>query len=240
MLRIRILALAILCALVATAVADETDEDMDRRLDDLMGESERVGVRYVDVEAFDVPGHERLPMETLNRLSRETGVAGTDIVGIRLKIGIGRGYRFERLDAGIADGLFLVEQRSFMSRVGGFLLHVARFLLLGQLVSAGSALEIPAQSWGLLVSGEPAADADTVELYTRSELSLEMDDRQATNHGDFVICRFILAANELSELVNLRVETRDRSNGDWLHYNLPRLELPRDRPAASRASRTVR
>lgn len=181
---------------------------------------------FVQIETFPVPASTTITPATLAKLSAETGIAGTEIVGIRLKVGMVEGHALEQLELGVADGLFLVSQRGFFSSAGHFLIQIFRFLLLGQLVSAGSGLEIPAQSWSLLLEGQVGDGGEMMNLYTRRVLTMDGDDENITDHGEFVVCRFLIAANQLSELVDLRIRTKHRRTKDWLSYRIPRMTLP--------------
>jgi hypothetical protein len=183
---------------------------------------------YVQIESFPVPVSSTITPATLATLSAKTGIAGTEIVGIRLKIGLVDGHALEQLEVGVADGLFLVAQRGFFSSAGQLLIQIFRFLLLGQLVSAGSGLEIPAQSWSLLFGGQAASGGEMMNLHTRRELSVDGSDASITDHGEFVACRFLIAANRFSELVDVRIKTRHRRTQDWLSYRIPRMTLPLD------------
>jgi hypothetical protein len=191
---------------------------------------------YVEIETFPVPASAAITPATLGSLSTKTGIAGTEIVGIRLKIGLVDDHSLETLDLAVADGLFLVESRGFFSAAGHLLARIVRFLLLGQLVSAGSGLEIPAQSWSMLFGGASAEASEMMDLYTRRELSVRGGDASITHHGDFIVCRFLIAANQLTELVDVRIKTRHRRTQDWLSYRIPRLVLPIPREGISAAS----
>lgn len=181
---------------------------------------------FFQVETFPVPQAGAMTPTVLANLSAETGIAGTEIVGLRVKVGLAEGHRLETLELAIADGRFLVHDRGFLESAGQFLLRVLRFLLLGQLVTAGSGLEIPAQSWSVLFGGNAVDGSEMLDLYTKRDLTLKGNDSAITNHGEFIVCRFLVAANQLSELVNVQIRTKDPRTRDWLSYHIPRVVLP--------------
>lgn len=180
---------------------------------------------YVSLESFPLPTVKGIDTELLMRLSDQIGVGGTSIAGIRLKVGLPRGYALQSIHVTAADAMFLVKDRPFLSRVGGFFIRVARFLLLGRVVSAGSSLEIPAEAWYVLFETTPLT-SPSVTLHTREEVEMRKGDPGVTDHGSFHVCRFLLAANAYSELVNVRITVRNPRTSDVIRYHVPRLRLP--------------
>jgi hypothetical protein len=180
---------------------------------------------YVSLESFPLPTVRGIDGELLLRLSDEVGVGGTSIAGIRLKVGLPRGYQLESIRLCAADATFLVKDRPFLSRVGDFFVRVARFLLLGRMVSAGSSLEIPAEAWYVLFEAAPLS-GPSVTLHTEDEVEVDRGDANLTDHGTFQVCRLLLAANSFSELVNVRITVRNPRTQDVVRYHVPRLKLP--------------
>lgn len=181
---------------------------------------------FFSVETFPLPAAHTLDPSLQSHLALETGVAGTAVVGIRLKIGMPEGYLFESVELGTADAVFLLRDRGFLGTVGHMLSRALRFLLLGQLVTAGTDLEIPGAAWSLLLDVSPLGPEESVDLHTSRRTHSRRGDANTTDHGEFVVCRFLVAANHLSELVGIHVEARDPHRDATVRYHLPRLKLP--------------
>jgi len=197
---------------------------------------------YFSVETFPLPAEAALGSELLSDLALQTGVAGTEVRGIRLKIGLPAGYVFESVEVGAADARFLLRDRGFLGTIGHVLSRALRFLLLGQLVSAGTDLEIPGAAWSLLLDATPLGPEESVDLHAARHTRSERGDANTTDHGQFVVCRYLMAANPLSELVGIHVVAHDPVRDATVRYHLPRLKLPAPEaaPAKTRPARGLR
>jgi hypothetical protein len=161
-------------------------------------------------------------------LSSEVGVADTRLVGMRVIVSVPHHLRFERMEVQIADGLFLVHESSKWKSVGRFLMGVARWLLIGRLVSnGGDDLQVSATAWTLLLGNEQLVH-DSVVLDPRDHATIDRDDSMATNHGDFMVCRMVMAKNPMSELINMTIWATELDDGQPVRFVIPRLKLPKE------------
>jgi hypothetical protein len=179
----------------------------------------------VTLSAYSLPNDLRQRSGIEDLLSSEVGVAGTQLVGMRVILTVPDHLRFERMEVEVADGLFLVRETSRWRSAGRFLMTVARWLLIGRLVSGGDELEVSATAWTMLLGGE-GLEREAVALDTRASTTIERDDAMATHHGPFVVCRMVMAKSEISELINMTIWATELESGQPTRFVIPRLSLP--------------
>lgn len=184
----------------------------------------------IALERYGLPSSLLADGELLSDLATRTGVAGTQLEGLRLRIALPLDFRVESVHMQVVDGIFLVREDSFFSAVGGFLMRVARLLLFGQLVNVSDGLEVPSALWFVLLDGDPTKD-EPVSVKTKQAISIDADDRRISDHGDFIVCRLIAATSPFTEIVGLEIRGRHRDSGERLRYLMPRLAIP---PMASK------
>lgn len=207
---------------VSSASADEFTEDTQPLV--AYG-SQSTDFLEVTLRTYALPHDLRMEDGIEDMLSSEVGVAGTHLVGMRAIVTVPRHLRFERMEVDVADGLFLVHEKSRWRSVGRFLLTVTRWLLIGRLVSDGDNLEVSATAWTVLLGNE-TLERRAVTLDTRQHTAIDRDDEMATYHGQFVVCRMVIARNEISELVNMTIWASERQSGQPVRFVIPRLILP--------------
>lgn len=163
--------------------------------------------------------------ELLGDLASSTGIAGTQLEGLRLRIALPNSFTFESVRMQIVDGAFLVRENSFLDAVGGFLLRLARLLLFGRLVDVGDDLQVPSALWFVLLDGDPTRQ-EPISVKAEPVLFMKSGDERLSDHGEFVVCRMIAATSPFTELVGVEIELRDRNSGQRLRYSIPRLVVP--------------
>lgn len=161
-------------------------------------------------------------------LAVRTGVAVTAAHGVRLEVALPADVHFTSLRAQVADGLVVEpEQRGFVGKVGGAVLSVLRLLLFGHLVSAADELAIPGTAWAMAL-GAPNPHEEMVRLTTGEELYVERGQKSFSDHGDFVVCRAMLALTPWTELVQVHVEGFDQVSGKNVSFQIPRIRIDGD------------
>lgn len=180
---------------------------------------------HVSIERYELPVGLLADDELLGELEAMTGVAGTTLSGVRVRVAMPAGYRFDGLTGSIADGLLLERRGGFVHGLRQVLAHIARLLLFGKLVDATDELELPSSVWFLMLDGDPSEQAD-VDVSTTESIDIDPDDGRVTNHGDYVVCRLMVAASALTELVQLEIRGRNDATGRRVNYKIPRLVVP--------------
>lgn len=179
----------------------------------------------VTLRTYSLPSDLRQPGRVEDTLSWDVGVAGTELVGMRVILAVPSHLRFERIELEVADGLFLVQEKSVWRSAGRFVMTVARWLLIGRLFSDGEDLEVSATTWTLLLGNE-MLNHESVTLDRREHTTIERDDQMITFHGRFAVCRMVMARNEVTELINITIWTTERESGRPMRFTIPRLTLP--------------
>lgn len=164
-------------------------------------------------------------VETL--LSSEVGVAGTELVGMRVILAVPDHLRFDRMEVSVADGLFLVQEQSVWRSAGRYLMTVARWLLIGRLFSDGDDLRVSATTWTMLLGNE-MLNHDPVMLDRRDHTSFDREDERITHHGRFAVCRMVVARNAVTELINMTIWATEVESGQPMRFTIPRLTLPQE------------
>jgi len=183
------------------------------------------GQPEISLERYGLPGTLLAENELLTDLASRTGVAGTQLEGLRLRIALPRAFEIDSIRMQIVDGVFLVRENSFFGAVGGFLLRLARLMLFGQLVDVSDGLQVPSALWFVLLDGDPTKE-EPVSVKAAPTISVKTGDKRLSDHGDFVICRMIAATSPFTEIVAMEIKVRDRSTGQQLRYVIPRLVVP--------------
>jgi len=188
-----------------------------------MPEGHRAGRIAVRVQLVAIPSSSTTAF--IEKLSMRTGIGSTSAQGVRIEVAVPTDVEFTALHATVADGLVLQQQqRSFLGRVGGALLSIFRLLLIGKLVAVTDDLTIPSTTWALAL-GAPESDDGTVHLNTGDQLVVQRGQEAFTDHGEFVVCRAMLALTPWTELVQVRVRGIDRVSGRSVEFLIPRLGL---------------
>ena len=186
-------------------------------------DSENLQVR---LRSYTLPRDLRQQNGVEDMLSDEVGVAGTHLVGMRVILSVPQHLRFDRLEVEVADGLFLVQEKSKWKAVGRVVMDVARFLLIGRLFGGrGDDLELSATAWTVLMGNE-RLENEAVNIDTRDRTTIERDDDMTTNHGEFVVCRMVMAMNDMSELINMTIWATKLDSGEPVRFRIPRMLLP--------------
>lgn len=207
---------------VATARADGRLEEMQP----FVAEGHQTtDLLEVSLRSYSLPHdlHRQANVETV--LSSEVGVAGTELVGMRVILSVPDHLRFERMEVGVADGLFLVREKSFWRSAGRTLVTVARWLLIGRLFSDADDLEVSATTWTLLLGNE-MLHHEPVMLDRRNRTTFEREDDMITYHGRFAVLRVVMARNAVTELINMTIWTTELETGQPMRFTIPRLTLP--------------
>jgi hypothetical protein len=179
----------------------------------------------LSAEVYPLPDNGSDAAELGKLLSRQTGVRDTHAVGVRVRVEMPPGYKFQGLSGSFADAVLLVPEDSMWKASGRFLQSVLRFLLLGQIVSAAQPLEIPLEMWMLFFNGDPRGEG-SVTLQSSTKLELNRGDSRVTDHGDYVVLRILVGTNSVSELVGIEIEATQFKTGNQAWFRVGHLPLP--------------
>lgn len=161
----------------------------------------------------------------VGELFARTGLAITETQGVRIEVVVPDDVRFDAIEARIVDGLVLEpEKRSFIGRVGSAFLSLLRILLVGKLVDAADELALPGVAWATALGMSNPGD-ELVKLSTSDRLLVERESENFSDHGQFSVCRTMLALSPWSELVEVQLRGRDRTTGEEVAFLIPRLPL---------------
>ena len=107
---------------------------------------------------------------------------------------------------------------------GGALLSILRLILVGQLIDAADDLAVSGVAWAAAL-GIPSPDDELVKLSTSEALTVRRGASTFSDHGEFSVCRAMLALSPWTELVELRLRGRDLTTGKEVAFLIPRLQL---------------
>lgn len=158
-------------------------------------------------------------------LVARTGMAITETQGVRIEVTLPDDVEFDSMQARIVDGLVLQPQRrSFLKRVGSTVVSLLRFLIVGRLISATDDLAISGAAWAVAL-GAPHPQDELLRLSTSDTLFVNRDASTFSDHGNFTVCRAMLALSPWTELVDIQLRCRDRTSGEQVAFIIPRLPL---------------
>jgi hypothetical protein len=183
------------------------------------------GPGRVCIRVHTVPLPEGASPALVGDLVARTGALITDTQGIRIEVVLPDDVEFISLEARVVDGLVLQpERKSLLRRVGSALVSLLRILLIGQFVSAADDLAVSGTVWAAAL-GAPDADDELVRLSTSDTLAFDRGMRTFSDHGRFVVCRAVAAFSPWTELVDVRIEGHDRTTGQKVALQIPRIPL---------------
>ena len=186
------------------------------------------GPGRVSIRVHTVPIPESVSPALVGDLFGRTGLPITEMQGVRIELLLPDEVEFASMQARVVDGLVLEPQRrSFLGRVGGVVVSLLRFLLVGRLISSADDLSLPGAAWAAAL-GAPDPDEELVRLSTSETLTIERGAGGFSDHGGVVVYRTVLALSPWTELVDLQLRCRDRTNGQTVEFLIPSLSLRGD------------